>query len=264
MKIGFVGLGNMAKAMISGIIGSGIAKAEEIYGSSRTKETLEKVVGEYGINGCTDNGQVVVNADVVIFAVKPQMYENVIKTVAEFITEDKLVVSIAPGKTLKWLSDLIPGKAKIVRCMPNTPALVGEGCTGVCRNEYVNTEDFSKVMCVLESFGKAYEVQEYMMDAVVAVSGSSPAYIFMLIEAMADGAVMSGLPRSEAYKFAAQSVLGSAKLMLETGKHPAELKDMVCSPAGTTIEAVKVLEEKGFRAAIIAAEKACADKSKGI
>lgn len=264
MKIGFIGLGNMATAMIGGIIKAGIAAAEDIYGSAHTKETVDAKVKEFGITGLSDNAKVVMESDVVILAVKPQMYEDVIKTISEFITPEKIIISIAPGKTLEWLSNLMPANTKIVRCMPNTPALVGEGCTGVCRNIFVNTEDFEKVMNILESFGKAFEVKETMMDAVVAVSGSSPAYIFMIIEAMADGAVMAGLPRKEAYQFAAQSVLGSAKMVLETGRHPADLKDMVCSPAGTTIEAVRVLEERGLRSAIVAAEKACADKSRGM
>jgi len=264
MKIGFIGLGNMASAMIGGIINAGLARSQDIYGSAHTKATLDKKTEEFGIVGCTDNAKVVNESDIIILAVKPQMYEEVIKTVAEFITSEKIVVSIAPGKTLEWLASMMPQGTKIVRCMPNTPALVGEGCTGVCRNLHVNTEDFEKVMSILQSFGKAFEVKESMMDAVVAVSGSSPAYIFMLIEAMADGAVISGLTRKEAYQFAAQSVLGAAKMVLETGMHPGELKDMVCSPAGTTIEAVRILEERGFRSAVIAAEKACADKSRGM
>ena len=148
--------------------------------------------------------------------------------------------------------------------MTNTPALVGEGCTGVCRNENVSEEEFDLVMKMLSGFGKAYAVREDQMDAVVAVSGSSPAYVFMLIDAMADGAVAEGLDRATAIKMAAQAVLGSAKMVLETGKHPAELKDMVCSPAGTTIDAVAVLEEGGFRASVIDAMCACADKSRKI
>ncbi|MBO4375951.1 MAG: pyrroline-5-carboxylate reductase, partial [Lachnospiraceae bacterium] len=146
--------------------------------------------------------------------------------------------------------------------MPNTPALVGEGCTGVCINEEILPEDLKAVMDILNCFGKAELVSESMMDAVVAVSGSAPAYVFMLIEAMADGAVKAGLPRDKAYAFAAQTVLGSAKMVLETGKHPAELKDMVCSPGGTTIEAVKVLEERGLRAAIVDAMDACVRRNR--
>ena len=148
--------------------------------------------------------------------------------------------------------------------MPNTPALVGEGVTGVCKNPLITEEEFSYVMSLLGSFGMAEAISENLMDVCVAVSGSSPAYVFMLIEAMADAAVADGMPRDKAYKFAAQAVLGSAKMVLETGKHPGELKDMVCSPGGTTIEAVRVLEDKGFRSSIIEAMKACTAKAKGL
>ena len=153
---------------------------------------------------------------------------------------------------------------KLVRCMPNTPALVGEGCTGFCTYSMVTEEEQETARKILESFGKAYPVPENLMDTVVGVSGSSPAYVFMFIEAMADEAVAEGMPRALAYEFAAQAVLGSAKMVLETGKHPGELKDMVCSPAGTTIQAVKVLEEKGFRAAVMDAMEACIEKSRNL
>ena len=148
--------------------------------------------------------------------------------------------------------------------MPNTPAMVGEGMTAATPNEHVTKEELDYACKILSSFGKVEVVTEHMMDAVVAVSGSSPAYVFMFIEAMADAAVAEGMPRAQAYKFAAQAVLGSAKMVLETGKHPGELKDMVCSPAGTTIEAVGVLEEHGFRSAVIDAMKACVDVAKGM
>ena len=148
--------------------------------------------------------------------------------------------------------------------MPNTPALVGEGMTGVSPNEAVKEEDLEKAMKLLSSFGKAEVIPEKLMDAVVSVSGSSPAYVFMMIEAMADGAVKLGMPRDKAYTFAAQAVMGSAKMVLETGRHPAELKDMVCSPAGTTIAAVQVLEEAGFRAGLIDAMEACAEVSRSL
>jgi len=148
--------------------------------------------------------------------------------------------------------------------MPNTPALVGEAVTAICPNKNVSDEEKKVVSELLSSFGIAQFINENIMDAVIAVSGSSPAYVFMFIEAMADAAVAEGMPRAQAYQFAAQSVLGSAKMVLETGKHPGELKDMVCSPAGTTIEAVKVLEEKGFRSSVIEAMSACADKSRNM
>lgn len=148
--------------------------------------------------------------------------------------------------------------------MPNTPALVGEAVTAICPNKNVSDEEKKVVSELLSSFGIAQFINENIMDAVIAVSGSSPAYVFMFIEAMADAAVAEEMPRAQAYQFAAQSVLGSAKMVLETGKHPGELKDMVCSPAGTTIEAVKVLEEKGFRSSVIEAMSACADKSRNM
>lgn len=151
---------------------------------------------------------------------------------------------------------------KIVRTMPNTPALVGEGITGVCKNELVTEEELSYICKIFSGFGKAEVLSEKLMDVVVSVSGSSPAYVFLFIEAMADAAVADGMPRAQAYKFAAQAVYGSAKMVLETGKHPGELKDMVCSPGGTTIEAVRVLEEKGFRSSVIEAMKACVKVAK--
>jgi len=263
MKIGFIGLGNMATAIIGGVIGSGLARPEDIYGSAHSKESVDKAVSSFGIVGCGSNTEVAEKSEIIFYAVKPQMYEEVIKETAAFV-KNQIVVSIAPGKSLEWLASLFGEGTAVVRCMPNTPAMVGEGCTGVCRNAAVSDEAFDEVMGILGSFGKAYEVKESMMDAVVAVSGSSPAYVFMMIEAMADGAVMAGMPRAQAYKFAAQSVLGSAKMVLDMDMHPGALKDMVTSPAGTTIQGVRVLEERGFRAAVIDAENAVAEKSAGM
>lgn len=264
MKLGVIGLGNMATAMIGGIIGAGIVAPSDIKGSDYSKDQTDKAKDKFGINVTCDNSEAILGADYIIMAVKPQIYESVLPQIKEAIKENQVLISIAPGKTLAYLGDgLNPGQ-KIVRLMPNTPALVGEGCTGVCKNENVTAEEFEFVLKLLDGFGKAYEVKESQMDAVVAVSGSSPAYVFMLIEAMADGAVAEGLDRATAYKMAAQAVLGSAKMVLETGKHPGELKDMVCSPAGTTIEAVATLEEAGFRGGIIDAMKVCADKSRSI
>ena len=148
--------------------------------------------------------------------------------------------------------------------MPNTPALVGEGCTGFCCYKLVSEEEQAQAAAILGSFGRAYQVPENLLDTVVGISGSSPAYVFMLIEAMADGAVAEGMPRAQAYEFAAQAVYGSAKMVLETKKHPGELKDMVCSPKGTTIEAVRVLEEKGLRSAVFEAMKACVKKGREV
>lgn len=261
MKIGFIGLGNMATAMIGGLLKKGIVTKEDILGSAKTMETAEKAAKEWGIATFTDNRQVAEKADVLVLAVKPIFFAQVIDEIKDFVSENTLVISIAAGKTLSWIEEAFSKKIKLVRCMPNTPALVLEGCTAVCVNEQVSEEEKNLAISIMESFGKAHLIEERMMDAVVGVSGSSPAYVFMFIEAMADAAVLGGMPRKMAYEFAAQAVLGSAKMVLDLSKHPGELKDMVCSPGGTTIEAVKVLEEKGMRAAVIDAMVACMEKN---
>ena len=220
MKLGFIGTGNMAGAIMGGIIRQGIISPEEIIGSNIGEAGRERVKKEYGIHVTADNKEVAQKSEVLILSVKPQFYAQVIEEIKDTVREEQLIITIAPGKTLAWLEEQFGKKVKIV--------------------------------------------PEHVIDAVVAVSGSSPAYVFMLIEAMADGAVAEGMPRAQAYKFAAQAVYGSAKMVLETGKHPGELKDMVCSPAGTTIEAVRVLEKAGFRSAVVEAEKACAEVSRSL
>lgn len=261
-KIGFIGLGNMASAMIGGMLQKGAARPEDIIGSARTAATCRRVAEQYGITTYSSNAEVAEQADILFLAVKPQFFPEVIGEIREHVRSQTLIVSIAAGKTLKEITDLFGGARKILRCMPNTPALVLEGCTGVCAGDLVDEEELEEVLELLRSFGVAEAVPERLMDAVVGVSGSSPAYVFLFLEAMADGAVAAGMPRRQAYTFAAQAVLGSAKLLLETGKHPGELKDMVCSPGGTTIQAVKVLEEKGLRAAVMEAMEACVEKSR--
>ena len=264
MKIGFIGCGNMATSIIKGIIRKQIIDAENIIASAKTKATLDRVQKELGVKVSTDNLEVTENSDILVLAVKPQYYPEVIAQIKDVVRKEQIVISIAPGKTLDWLQEQFGGSVRLVRTMPNTPALVGEGMTGACRNEYVTDEDYATVLQILGSFGEVETIPENLMDVCVSVSGSSPAYIYILIEAMADGAVVDGMPRAQAYKFAAQSVLGSAKMVLETGKHPGELKDQVCSPGGTAIEAVRVLEEKGFRSSVIEAMKACVRKARGI
>lgn len=262
MKLGFIGCGNMAGAMMGGIIKNGILKADEIIGTDLFAPGREKIKKSYGIQVTDSNVEVAESSEVVILSVKPQFYESVISEIKDVVNENQLVITIAPGKTLAWLEEMFGKPVKIVRTMPNTPAMVGEGMTGVCYNKYVNAEELDYACAILKGFSNVEVISEHLMNVVTAVSGSSPAYVFMFIEAMADAAVAEGMPRTQAYKFAAQAVLGSAKMVLETGKHPGELKDMVCSPAGTTIEAVRVLEQKGFRSAVIEAMKACTDMAK--
>lgn len=262
MKIGFIGCGNMATAMINGILQKGLYKKEEIIVSNLTEAGAARSREKLGVQVTRDNREVAKGAEIVILAVKPQFYQEVIEEVRDLFTPEKIVVGICPGKTLAWLEDTCGISLKAARMMPNTPAQVGEGMTGVCVNERMTEDDIKKVCEITDSFGKTELVPERLMDAVGAVSGSSPAYVFMFIEAMADAAVAQGMPRKQAYAFAAQAVLGSAKMVLETGMHPGELKDMVCSPAGTTIEGVRTLERLGLRSAVYEALNACAEKGK--
>ena len=264
MKLGFIGTGNMASAIMGGVIKNEIFKAEEIIGADLFAPGREKVKAQFCINVTADNKEVVEKSEVIILSVKPQFYESVITEIRDVIKENQLVITIAPGKTLAWLAEKFAKDVKIVRTMPNTPAMVGEGMTAACPNEHITDEELEYVKKILESFSRVEVVPEKLMDTVTAVSGSSPAYVYMFIESMADAAVLGGMPRPQAYQFAAQAVLGSAKMVLETGMHPGALKDMVCSPGGTTIAAVRKLEECGFRSSVIEAMKVCEEVSKGM
>lgn len=262
MKLGFIGCGNMASAIIGGAIEKGIVKKEEIIASVKSEASAKKVRETLGISCSTDNLSVARESDYLFLAVKPQFCADVAKEIQESLREDQVLVSIIAGKKLEWLKEHFGEDKKIIRTMPNTPALVGEGITGVCPDNRVSSEEVEQVLALLRSFGRADVVTEPILDVVGAVSGSSPAFVFLFIEALADGAVAEGMPRKQAYEFAAQAVLGSAKMVLDTGKHPGELKDMVCSPAGTTIEGVNTLEKEGMRSAVMDAVRACIAKTK--
>lgn len=261
-KIGFIGSGNMAKAMIGGIVKSKLVDSNNVIASDLNELVLENVKNEYGINVTTNSKEVVKFSDIVIVAVKPNVYDVVLEGVKELIDNEKIIVTIAAGKTIESIENVIGNDKKVIRTMPNTPALVNEGMSALCKNNNITDEELNIVKEIFNSFGKAEIVNEYLIDSVIGVSGSAPAYVFIFIEAMADAAVLAGMPRNQAYTFAAQAVMGSAKMVLETDKHPGELKDMVCSPGGTTIEAVKTLEAEGFRSAVIKAIGDCIEKSK--
>ncbi|HBU95182.1 MAG TPA: pyrroline-5-carboxylate reductase, partial [Leclercia adecarboxylata] len=216
---------------------------------------------QYGINAAQSAQEVAQVADIVFGAVKPNMMVKVLSDITSSLDKETLVVSIAAGVTLDQLARALGHDRKIVRAMPNTPSLVNAGMTSITPNALVTAEEAADVLNIFRCFGEAEVIAEAMIHPVVGVSGSAPAYVFMFIEAMADAAVLGGMPRAQAYKFAAQAVMGSAKMVLETGKHPGELKDMVCSPGGTTIEAVRELEARGFRAAVIEAMNKCMEKS---
>lgn len=262
--IGFIGSGNMGSAMIKGITRSGLVPAEKIIASDPLEENCKKLREQYLIRTTSDNLEVARIADILFLAVKPNIYSKIINEIKKEIKETCIVISIAAGQKIEALEGLFEKNIKLVRAMPNTPSLIGEGMSALCSNNHISKEELDQVEEVFSSFGRVEIVSEYMMDAVTAVSGSSPAYVFMMIEAMADAAVLGGLPRNQAYTFAAAAVYGSAKMLLETGIHPGQLKDMVCSPGGTTIEAVAELEKKGFKGSIISAMEVCMDKSKNM
>lgn len=259
--IGFIGCGNMAQAMLGGIVKADITSPDNIIVSRRSKDILEVLKNKYNINITTDNKKVAEFSDILILAVKPIMYGTVIEEIKNSVKEGVIIVTIAAGISIDFVEKAFGRDMKVIRTMPNTPALVGEGMSALCKNSLINNEELEEVKIIFESFGKAEVIDEKLMDSIPAVSGSSPAYVFMFIEALADGAVLRGMPRDKAYKFAAQSVLGAAKMVLETGEHPGSLKDKVCSPGGTTIEAVYSLEKDNFRGSVISAMESCTKKA---
>lgn len=263
-KVGFIGCGNMGSSMVGGLIKSGFLKSEEIIISTKTEASSKKLRDEFKVATTLDSKTVAKESETIILAVKPNMYKSVVEEIKSELTEDKLIITIAAGISIENMEEWLGDDLKIIRTMPNTPALVGQAMSAVCPNKNVSEEELKYCINIFESFGECEVLEEKYFDGFIAVAGSSPAYVFMFIEAMADGAVKLGIPRAKAYKMAAQSVLGSSKMVLETGKHPGELKDMVCSPAGTTIDAVVELEKLGFRNSVIQAMDKCAEKSKNM
>ena len=260
--IGFIGAGNMGSAIIGGILKANFLLPGQLIASAHTAATLAKLEQTYGIHTTQLNEEVARKSDLLFLAVKPNKFAEILPSIKASLQPDSVIVSIAAGQSLSAIEELLGSDKKIIRTMPNTPALVGEAMSAICANDNVTDEEVSYVKELFECFGKAEIVPESMIDAVIGVSGSSPAYVYLFIEAMADAAVADGMPRAMAYQFAAQSVLGAAKMVLETGKHPGELKDAVCSPGGTTIEAVAALEAGGLRDTVISAQRACVQKSK--
>ena len=262
MKIGIIGLGNMADAVIGGMLKKEIVTKEEITGSAATEQTVRRMAEKYGIKTTRDNRAVAGNAQVLILAVKPQFLETVIGEIRDDVREETLLVTVAAGKSIDWYEKSFGRPIRLVRCMPNTPALVGEGCTAVCPNQSVSEEEKAYVLQLMGSFGRTCLIPESRMDAFSAVAGSSPAFVFLFLEALADGGVAAGMTREESIQAAAQAMLGSARLLLETGRHPGTLKDMVCSPGGTTIQGVRALERAGIRGAVMDAVDACVERAK--
>lgn len=261
-KIGFIGAGNMTYAIVSGLLNSDPNAKENIYVSNRTMDKAERLSEEFDISFTVNNRSLVETCDIIVLSVKPAKYKEVLDEIKDVVTSKHVIVSVAAGITIEYIEKFFNKPVKVVRTMPNTPVLVGEGMTAVTSNNYTEKDDLNAVLNLFESIGRVDVIDESLMDSIPAISGSSPAYVYMFIEALADGGVLHGLSREKAYKYAAQAVLGAAKMVLEKEKHPGELKDMVCSPAGSTIEAVYSLEKSNFRGAVIQAMNACTDKVK--
>lgn len=258
--VGFIGCGNMASAIIGGISGSYLNK-ESIFACAAHYDKLCERAEKLGCTPEVDAAAVAGKSDIVVLAVKPIMLKKVIEDAGDAL-QGKAVLSIAAGVTTETLRSWLPESARVMRAMPNTPAMVGAGATALCEDTATFTaEEKEFIARMFDCVGKAVWIPERLIDAVVGVSGSGPAYVFLFLEALADGGVRMGLPRATAMDLAVQTVLGAAKLCGETGMHPGALKDMVCSPGGTTIEAVAELEKRGLRAAVIEAVKVCAEKS---
>lgn len=265
-KIAFVGGGAMAEAIIKGILQAKLAEEKEIMVSDPFEQRLEYLQKQYGVNITTENVEAVKNAKIVILAVKPQMAENAITgEVAQQTAKEAAVVSIMGSVDLEKLHSLIPDRA-IIRVMPNTPLAVGAGMTAIAPDQNASKEMIETAKAIFESCGEVVEVQESAMEAITAVSGCGPGYVFMLIDALADAGVNAGLPRNLAIKLAAQTFAGAGKMAVETGLHPAQLRDQVTSPGGTTIAGLHALETHGVRGAMydaVMAVLARSEKLKG-
>lgn len=262
-KVGLIGVGNMGGAILRGMLKAEWVRPEETMVCVRNQEKAQGLLNTFpGLTATTDAAELTAQCHMIILAVKPQGMGELLDQIRPALP-GRAVVSIAAGWTMQMLSERIAcPDAALLRAMPNTPALVGAGMTALCEQTTFNEADFAFARGIFDAVGKTVIVREQLFDGVIALSGSSPAYLFVLMEAMADAGVREGLPRSLCYEMAAQAVYGSAKMVLETGRHPAQLKDEVCSPGGTTIEAVAALEKAGFRAAVQEAMAACAEKSR--
>lgn len=260
MKIGFIGGGAMAEALTKGMVSSKAVDSQDIYISDHKQARAEYLSDSYGVHGLVGTESFISDLDVLFLAVKPQVVKKAIEEVSGHLKADAMVISIVAGLSLEVLEDSFATQS-VVRVMPNTPMAVGAGMSAFAAGKNVTEEQKELVNKLLSASGKAVEVKEYMMDAVTGLSGSGPAYGFLIIDALSDGGVAAGIPRKTATMMAAQTILGAAQMVLETGKHPDELRDQVTSPAGTTIAGVRVMEEKGVRGAMIDAVLAAYEAS---
>ncbi len=262
IHIGFLGAGKMAGALAKGFLNAGLVSPETLYASDIHPSALETFQKETGGKSTKDNSEVARRCSVLVLAVKPGHVSEVLKGLRPQIKKNHLLLSIAAGITLARLEADLPKGSRVIRVMPNTPALVGASATGFSLGSSATEKDANLAQTLFGAVGVAFHVKEALLDAVTGLSGSGPAYAYVIIEALSDGGVAAGLPREVATRLAAQTLLGSARMVLESGQHPGALKDMVTSPAGTTIEGLHQLEKGGLRGILISAVRAAADRAR--
>jgi len=262
-KICILGTGNMGEALVSGLIGSASSKPENIICTDVREATLKTVQKEYGVRTTSSNPEAVADSDIVIYAVKPQIMAAVLNETADKLDMSKLIISIAAGVPMEAIESCLDKKLRLIRVMPNIAAAVKEAATAVAAGKHATQEDIKLAMTVFNSIGKTVFIPEnYLMDAITGLSGSGPAYIFLIVEAIADAGVKVGLSRQEALFLAAQTVLGAAKMLIETEEHPGQLRDRVTSPGGTAIAGLATLEQGGLRTTLINAVDVATNRSK--
>lgn len=263
-ELGLIGVGNMGTALLKGVLSSNTIDKEKTIIYDTREEVIKKSIQEFDVKAVSSNTELVQQVKFIIIAVKPQDIDSVLEEIGPKLSEDQILISIAAGVTLDYIKKFISKNIGLIRVMPNTPALVGEGVSAIAHNKKITENDLKYVKKIFNSVGKVVELEEKHIDAVTGLSGSGPAYVFVMIEALADGGVKMGLPRNIALKLASQTVLGAAKMVMETGMHPGELKDMVASPGGTTITALHEIEKGKLRATLISAVEAATLKSKSL
>jgi pyrroline-5-carboxylate reductase len=261
-KVAFLGAGNMGEAIIKGLLQTGLVPAASISATDVRADRLQQLARQYGIRAAAANRELVAEADVVILAVKPQIMSTVLQEVADAVDRAKLLISVAAGVPVAALRGALGKPARLIRVMPNTPALVLEGVTAIARAEGLESGDLELAQELFGAVGRVVVLEEDALDAVTGLSGSGPAYVAIVIESLADGGVKMGLDRATAMILATQTVLGSARLLIETGTHPGQLKDMVSSPGGTTIAGIAALEEGGIRRTLIGAVERATQRSR--
>ncbi len=261
-EIGIIGSGNMGEAIIRGLITKGNLNPDKIVVSDINQDRLDLIINRYGIAGVNNNKRLVNLSRIIFLAVKPKDINKLADEIKEALNEEKIVISVLAGVKIKKLKNLLGKNIKIVRVMPNTPALIGEGALGVSFDDIISDNERDEILNLLKTLGEVFPVEENLLDTITGLSGSGPAYVFMFADALAQGGVKNGLDYETALKLAVQTILGSAKLLKELGEHPAVLRDKVSSPAGTTIYALHELEKKGFKDAVISAVDTATKRSK--